>query len=101
MNKIVSKIETAIEMVVNGYPSQYFAIEHIDEDEDDVMWSIRVSDHRANPQRISDNTIIFIRESGISTDFNDIKNQIVLDHNNCNMWGETIEEILKDILKIK
>ena len=101
LTEIVAKIESAIEDIVNGYPSQYFGIDHIDADGDDEMWTIRVADHNANPQRISDNTIIFVRDCGNRTEFNDVKNQIVLNDSNRNEWGETIEEILKDILKIK
>lgn len=92
--------------VRSGVGSLYFNFDS----ESDESWTIRVSNHRANPARVSDNTIIFVVDVekeetegytswGINEKtFADVKNQIHLDDENCNEWGEDIETILEDLL---
>lgn len=107
IEQLEKKVETMISDVRSGFGSQYLNFET----ESDDSWTIRVSNHRANPARVSDNTIIFVvdvpkEESeeytswGINEKtFADVKNQIKLDDDNCNEWGEDIESILEDLLK--
>ncbi len=55
--EIIKKAEEKVEMVVNGMASQYFTFEHPDTEE---TWTIRVSNHNANPKRCDDNTLSFV-----------------------------------------
>lgn len=55
--EIVSLTESKIQSVINGVASQYFTFEN---PETEVTWTIRVSNHNANPQRVDDNTISFV-----------------------------------------
>lgn len=63
-------IEGKIEKVINGSASQYLEFQHPETEE---SWTIRVSDHNANPQRVDENTIsfvIFVPEKEKSSDEN-------------------------------
>ena len=54
--ELINKLDTAIESVVNGFASQYIKFY----DENDNQWTIRVSDHSANPSRCDQYTISLV-----------------------------------------
>lgn len=62
--EIISKIESAIESVKNGYPSQYIKFY----DNEDNQWTVRVSDHTANPTRCDERTISLVVDIDDSND---------------------------------
>ena len=57
MKAIIEKVQNAIESVKNGYSSKYINIENPFDNSD---WTIRVSNHGANPSRIDENTISLV-----------------------------------------
>jgi hypothetical protein len=57
LSEIIQKTEENIEAVKNGITSRYFSFSHPETGED---WTIRVSNHNANPSRFDDNTISFV-----------------------------------------
>ena len=54
--ELINKVDTAIESVVNGFASQYIKFY----DENDNQWTVRVSDHSANPSRCDQYTISLV-----------------------------------------
>jgi hypothetical protein len=86
ISKLSEKVEGMVNMVVNGFCSQYFSFTWNDE-----LWTVRVSDHKANPLRVSENTISFVVEPSESDSeeysnwgrnkktFRSISNQFFLD----------------------
>lgn len=54
---IIEKTEELVSLVVSGHRSQYFEFDYNEE-----RWTIRVSNHRANPNRVEDNVISFVVE---------------------------------------
>ncbi len=57
LKEIVKLTEEKIQKVINGSSSQYFTFDNeLTED----AWTIRVSNHNANPQRVDNNTISFV-----------------------------------------
>lgn len=85
---ITTKTQSMIESVINGGRSDYFSFEY-----NDTEWTIRVSNHRANPSRVDDNTLSFVivlpeiedEDSGSwgvsKKSFKSIANQFILDEN--------------------
>jgi hypothetical protein len=86
-------IENKVENVINGSASQYVSFEHPVTLEN---WTVRISDHKANPQRVDENTIsfvVFVPENEVSENenysnwgvakkqFNSISNQFFLNEN--------------------
>lgn len=57
--EIITRLEANVQRVVNGSASQYFSFE----DEKENTWTIRVSDHTANPQRCDEFTISLVVQS--------------------------------------
>lgn len=57
LQEIIKKAENIVQNVVNGASSQYFNFEHPNTEE---IWTIRISDHNANPSRVDSNTISFV-----------------------------------------
>lgn len=55
MKAIIEKIKEAIEAVINGGSSKYIKFDYNDE-----SWTVRVSNHGANPQRTTDNFISLV-----------------------------------------
>ena len=64
ITEITEKVESAIESVVNGVASQYIKFY----DKDDNQWTVRVSDHTANPTRCDEFTISLVVETEKSED---------------------------------
>lgn len=107
ISEITSKVNGMIESVRNGAASQYFSFYLNEEDEE--SWTIRVSNHNANPARVDEKTIVFVvvveededeeeMYSSLSINkksFRSIPNQYVLDADNENENGEGVEEILE------
>ena len=58
IKNITEKVETAIESVVNGFASQYIKFY----DKEDNQWTVRVSNHTANPTRCDEYTISLVVE---------------------------------------
>lgn len=87
-------VEERIERVINGSATQYVKYEHPETEED---WTIRISNHNANPERVVENTISFVINlpeiesedevySSFSVNkksFRSIQNQFELDENGC------------------
>ncbi|MCU0393912.1 MAG: hypothetical protein MUE81_22610 [Thermoflexibacter sp.] len=57
ISEIIKTAEEKVNNVVNGSASQYFKFEHPETEE---TWTIRVSNHNANPNRCDDNTLSFV-----------------------------------------
>jgi hypothetical protein len=57
IQEIVKLTEEKVQSVIGGVASQYFTFEHPETEE---TWTIRVSNHNANPQRVDDNTVSFV-----------------------------------------
>ena len=57
IQELVKKTEEKVQSVINGVASQYFTFDHPETEE---TWTIRVSNHNANPQRVDENTISFV-----------------------------------------
>ena len=55
--EIIKKTKENIEDVLRGMTSRYFSFSHPETGED---WTIRVSNHNANPSRVDENTISFV-----------------------------------------
>jgi len=55
--EIIKKTQENIEAVIAGVASRYFSFTHPETGED---WTIRISNHNANPQRVNENTISFV-----------------------------------------
>jgi len=108
METLINKIETAIQHVINGFSSQYINYAT----ESGEQWTIRISNHKANPSRQSDNFISLVIElpeqetgeddSEISSfciskkNFNSISNQYFLNENgNFTEEFSCIEEMLE------
>jgi len=92
LNIISDKIDLAIEKILDGFSSQYIEFT----DDDDNNWTIRISDHKANPLRTDENTVslvVLVPEKENNYDenynnwetakkeFNDIRNQYFIDEN--------------------
>jgi hypothetical protein len=92
LKEISAKIDTAIERVIEGFASQYIEFT----DDNDNNWTIRISDHKANPLRTDENTIslvVLVSEADINEseqydnwgvakkEFHGISNQYFLDEN--------------------
>ena len=111
IKELATAIENKIVLITNGLASQYISFENPDTDE---IWTIRVSNHKCNPQRVDNNTIsfvVFVPDNDMSEDdnyssfgiakkkFNSIPNQFYL-----NEYGEfeenflSIEECLEYLL---
>lgn len=56
LNEISKKIENSIEKILEGLPSQYVEFT----DDSDNNWTIRISDHKANPLRTDEHTISIV-----------------------------------------
>jgi hypothetical protein len=85
IQEIVKSTSQKIQNVINGAASQYFTFEHPETEE---KWTIRVSNHRANPNRADLNTLSFVlpnNEDGECVirkkSFSSIPNQFFLDEN--------------------
>lgn len=86
LQDITTKAQDMINSVINGGRSDYFAF-----DFNEKEWTIRVSNHRANPERVDENTIsfvVFVPETesedswGVAKkSFKSIPNQFILDEN--------------------
>lgn len=98
---IASKIEDKVKQTLNGASSTYFTFENTDTDE---IWTVRISNHMANPQRVGENTISFVvriledetedraTSWGVrKKEFKNITNQFFLDENG--EFEETFEKI--------
>lgn len=106
---LTKKVEDMISDVRNGASSKYTTIV-INEDTDvEENVTIRVSNHKANPQRVSGKTIIFVipdAESEIEAEagsfnfninkksFSRVAGTYELDENNCDENGNDIEYLL-------
>lgn len=55
--EIIKKTQENIDAVLEGITSRYFSFAHPETGED---WTIRVSNHGANPVRVNENTISFV-----------------------------------------
>jgi hypothetical protein len=86
MKTLIEKIESAIQDIISGYSTQYIKYT----DENDNSWTIRISNHMANPSRVTDNFISLVVDvpSNINTEdnwsineksFRPIPNQFFLD----------------------
>ncbi len=110
---LADKVNEMIASVRNGAASKYhtFTINEDTDDEEDV--TIRVSDHNANPQRVSGKTIIFVipvaecDERDFNSafhiakkSFQSVAGQYILDEDNCvaddtsSQYGDDVETIL-------
>lgn len=58
VNEISLEIESKIQAVINGAASQYITF-YSPYNEDD-LWTVRISNHAANPNRMNDRTISLI-----------------------------------------
>lgn len=88
MKAIIEKIEKAIETVINGGRSEYIKFDH-----EEDSWTVRVSNHGANPQRTTDNFISLVVDTPESEDedytnwcinkksFREVENQFYLNEN--------------------
>lgn len=107
-SELAKKAESMIELVRQGIGSQYMNFEFGD---DDTTWTLRVSDHYANPQRVTENTIVLVvdvdaQESEEHTNwgrsekvFSDVKWQYKLDDENCDViFGDDLESIFENII---
>ncbi len=54
--EIIKKVDIAIDSVKDGFSSQYIKFY----DENDTQWTVRVSDHTANPSRCDEYTISLV-----------------------------------------
>lgn len=92
LNLISAKVENAIEKVLEGFSSQYVEFT----DNKDNNWTVRISDHKANPLRTDDYTIslvVLVAESELNEseqysnwgiakkEFHGISNQYFIDEN--------------------
>jgi uncharacterized membrane protein len=57
IQEIIKKAKNQVQNVMNGTVSQYFTFEHPETEE---TWTIRVSNHNANPSRVDSKTISFV-----------------------------------------
>ena len=85
---ITTKVNGMIQSVINGGRSDYFTF-----DFNETEWTIRVSNHHANPERVDENTISFVivlpevddednnSWSVNKKSFKSIPNQFILDEN--------------------
>ena len=85
---ITTKTNDMIQSVINGGRSDYFTF-----DFNGTEWTIRVSNHHANPSRVDENTLSFVivlpevedEDSGSwgvsKKSFKSIPNQFILDEN--------------------
>lgn len=64
IQEITPKVESAIDSVKNGLASQYIKFY----DKDDNQWTVRVSDHTANPTRCDNYTISLVVDVDKSED---------------------------------
>src|SRR5690606_18086407 len=106
--KITEQVELLIERVRNGGATQYFSFWFGEDEDSEEKWTIRVSNHGANPERADENTISFVvevkkeehpedegRYSSIQTnekEFGTVKNQYILGDDNLHIEypGESI-----------
>jgi hypothetical protein len=89
--ELINTVESKVRNVVSGGGSSYVSWSHPDTNE---IWTIRVSNHNANPQRVDINTVSFVvlvpdNESDEAANsmtvnkkkFSSIANQFFLDEN--------------------
>lgn len=67
MKATVKQIESAIQDILNGYPTQY--IKYTDDSDND--WTIRISNHMANPLRTSENFISLVVDAPLNLNTED------------------------------
>jgi len=92
LKELAKKVEIAVESVLSGSASKYINFE----DENENNWTIRISDHKANPLRTDEHTIsivCLVPDTELSEDdnyecfsvskkeFKNISNQYFLDDN--------------------
>ena len=102
MKDLINKINIAINNITNGYSSEYINYT----DNADNCWTIRISNHKANPLRVTDNFISLVIDAPLNLNtedgwsineksFREISNQFYL-----NQFGEFTENFnnLEDCL---
>ena len=107
MKALTEKIESAIQDIINGYSTQY--IKHTDDN--DNSWTIRVSNHMANPSRVSENFISLVIDAPLNLNtedgwsineksFRPIANQFFLDESgDFTDSFESIEDMLNYVIE--
>jgi hypothetical protein len=110
ISELAAKVQSMIGSVRNGYPSEYHNITINEDTEEEESITIRVSNHGANPARITGRNLIFVipdAQRDIERDDDDVTSfhinkksfprvlgTVYLDENNLDENGHDIEYIL-------